>query len=59
MGAYLRGVTIVALFDAVFIGLALVVIGVPFALPLAVLTFITAFVPIVGATVAGAAAGLG
>jgi putative heme transporter len=58
LGAYLRGVTLVALFDAVFIGLALVVIGVPFALPLAVLTFITAYVPIVGATVAGAAATL-
>ena len=58
LGAYLRGVSIVALFDAVFIGLALVVIGVPFALPLAVLTFVTAYVPIVGATVAGAAATL-
>ncbi len=58
LGAYLRGVVIVALFDAVFIGLALVIIGVPLALPLAVLTFVTAFVPIVGATVAGAAATL-
>ncbi len=56
LGAYVRGVVVVALFDAVFIGLALWLIGVPLVLPLAVLTFVTAFVPIVGATVAGVAA---
>ena len=58
LGAYLRGVLIVALFDAVFIGLALVVLGVPLALPLTVVTFIGAFIPIVGALAAGAAATL-
>ena len=58
LGAYLRGIVIVALFDAVFIGLALVALGVPLALPLTVITFIGAFVPIVGALVAGAAATL-
>ncbi len=58
LGLYLRGVLIVAAFDAVFIGLALVLVGVPLALPLTVITFIAAFVPIVGAIVAGAAATL-
>lgn len=56
LGAYVRGTIVVALFDAVFIGLALWVIGVPLVVPLAVLTFATAFIPIIGATVAGAAA---
>ena len=56
MSGYVRGVSLVALFDAVFIGLALFVIGVPLVLPLAVLTFFAAFVPLVGAFVAGAAA---
>ena len=56
LGAYARGVVVVAAFDAVFIGLALWVIGVPLVLPLAVLTFFTAFIPIVGAFAAGAAA---
>lgn len=42
-----------ALFDATFIALCLLVIGVPFLLPLAVITFIGAFIPLIGATVAG------
>jgi len=58
LGAYLRGIVIVALFDAVFIGLALVALGVPLALPLTVITFIGAFIPIAGAIAAGAAATL-
>jgi predicted PurR-regulated permease PerM len=51
LGAFVRGQTLVALFDAVLIGLALLVIGVPLVLPLAVLTFFGAYVPVVGATV--------
>jgi putative heme transporter len=54
--AYVRGTVLVAAIDAVGIGLALLLLGVPLALPLIVLTFLGAFVPIVGATVAGAAA---
>ena len=38
----------------VFIGAGLLIVGVPLALPLAVLTFIGGFVPIVGALFAGA-----
>ena len=56
LGAYLRGQGLVALFDALFIGLALVVIGTPLVLPLVVLTFFGAFIPIIGAVAAGAAA---
>lgn len=41
------------LLDAVFIGLGLWILGVPLVLPLAVLTFVSAFVPIVGALFAG------
>jgi len=46
----------VATVDAVLIGLALLIVGVPLALPLIVLTWIAAFFPIIGAIVAGAAA---
>ena len=56
LAAYLRGMTVVALFDSVFIGLALVIIGVPAALPLAVFTFFGAYIPIAGALITGLAA---
>ncbi|MDP9400804.1 MAG: AI-2E family transporter [Actinomycetota bacterium] len=58
LGHYMRGVSFVACVDAVFIGLALAIIGVPLVIPLAVLTFLAAFIPFVGAVVAGAAAAL-
>jgi len=56
--AYLVGVVIIGFFDAVFIALALILIGVPLVLPLAVLTFFAAFFPLVGAIVAGSVAAL-
>ncbi|WP_249522347.1 AI-2E family transporter [Modestobacter marinus] len=56
LGGYLRGTTVVALIDAIGIGVALVVIGVPLAFALAVLTFLGAYIPVVGAFVAGLAA---
>jgi predicted PurR-regulated permease PerM len=46
-------VAIVGAVDAVFIGTALWIMGVPIALPLAVLTFVGAFLPVVGAFLAG------
>jgi putative heme transporter len=58
LGRYVRGIAVVAVFDAVVIGAALAVLGVPLALPLAVLIFLGAFVPIIGATVTGALAAL-
>ncbi|WBB77827.1 AI-2E family transporter [Micromonospora sp. WMMD882] len=56
LGAYSRGTVMIAAIDAVGIGLALVLLGVPLAFPLALITFIGAFIPIIGATVAGAIA---
>ncbi|WP_235854581.1 AI-2E family transporter [Nonomuraea aridisoli] len=53
IGRYIRGVALVGLFDGFFIGLALWILGVPIALPLAVLTFVGAFLPVVGALIAG------
>jgi predicted PurR-regulated permease PerM len=54
LAGYVRGTSITALIDAVFIGLGFLIIGVPLVVPIAVLTFVLAFIPIVGATVAGA-----
>jgi predicted PurR-regulated permease PerM len=56
LGGFIRTQALVSLIDAVFIGLALVLVGVPLAVPLAILTFFAGFVPIVGAFVAGALA---
>lgn len=56
LGGYLRGVAATGFVDAFFIGIALVILGVPLVLPLVVLTFFGAFFPVVGATIAGALA---
>ncbi|MEU6797918.1 AI-2E family transporter [Nonomuraea wenchangensis] len=53
IGRYVRGIAIVGAVDGFFIGIALWILGVPMALPLAVLTFIGAFLPVVGAFLAG------
>lgn len=58
LGNYVRGVVIIALFDATIIGATLFLLGVPLALPLAVLVFLTAFIPLLGAIVSGAFAAL-
>ncbi|GAA3665846.1 AI-2E family transporter [Arthrobacter ginkgonis] len=58
LGGYVRGTALIALVDAVLIGIGLAIVGVPLALPLAVIVFIGAFIPIVGATVAGLLAAL-
>jgi predicted PurR-regulated permease PerM len=51
--AYVRGTVFIAFTDALFIGLAITIIGVPLALPLSILVFFGAFVPIAGALVTG------
>jgi predicted PurR-regulated permease PerM len=56
VGVYVRTIPVVALVDAILIGGGAAVLGIPFALPIAVLTFLAAFVPVVGAVVAGALA---
>jgi predicted PurR-regulated permease PerM len=50
---YFTGVTIVAAFNAVVVGLGALILGVPLAGTIAVVTFITAYVPYIGAWVAG------
>lgn len=58
MGDYIRGTATVAAVDALGIGLGLAFLQVPLALPLAVIVFLTAFIPLVGATLAGFLAAL-
>ncbi|MFL6128662.1 MAG: AI-2E family transporter [Mycobacteriales bacterium] len=51
--SYVRATLAVAFVDAVGIGVGAALLGVPLALPLGVLVFLGAFVPIVGATLSG------
>jgi putative heme transporter len=51
---YFRGVTFVAAFNGTVVGLAALILGVPLAGTIAVVTFVTAYVPYIGAVVAGA-----
>jgi predicted PurR-regulated permease PerM len=56
--AYIRGIALIALIDALLIGIALLVIRVPLVLPLMLITFIGGFFPLVGAFLAGLVASL-
>jgi predicted PurR-regulated permease PerM len=56
ISGYMRGVALIAVVDAVLIGIALALIGVPLVVPLMVVVFLGAFIPLVGAFVAGAIA---
>lgn len=56
LGGFFRSQAAVGFLDAVFIGIGLLILGVPLALPLAVLTFLGGFVPIIGALIAGSLA---
>jgi predicted PurR-regulated permease PerM len=51
---YFLGVTYVAAFNAIVVGLAALVLGVPLAGTIAVVVFVTAYVPFIGAFVSGA-----
>jgi predicted PurR-regulated permease PerM len=51
---YFRGVTFVAAFNGIVVGLAALILGVPLAGTIAVVTFVTAYIPYIGAVVAGA-----
>jgi predicted PurR-regulated permease PerM len=53
LSGYVRGIALVGLVDAVLVAIALLIIGVPLVVPLAVVTFFAAFVPLIGAFVAG------
>lgn len=50
---YFTGVTIVAAFNGVVVGLGAFILGVPLAGTIAVVTFVTAYVPYIGAWTAG------
>jgi predicted PurR-regulated permease PerM len=54
LSEFIRQQALVGFIDAFFIGLGLWIFDVPLVLPLAVLTFFGAFIPIIGAFVAGA-----
>ncbi|BBE21966.1 hypothetical protein MN0502_08490 [Arthrobacter sp. MN05-02] len=58
LSSYIFAQATVALVDAVFIGLGLVLLDIPLAVPLAVLVFLSAFIPVVGAIVSGLVATL-
>jgi predicted PurR-regulated permease PerM len=50
---YFRGVTLVAAFNGVVVGLAALILDVPLAGTIGVVTFVTAYVPYIGAVIAG------
>lgn len=58
MRLYLIATGLTGLIDGILIAIALLVLGVPLVLPLAVLTFLGGFFPLVGATLAGLVAAL-
>ena len=58
LSGFIKAQAAVGLVDAVLIGIGLAVLGVPLALPLAVLVFFGAFIPIIGAVVTGILAAL-
>jgi predicted PurR-regulated permease PerM len=54
--SYVRATVVVALVDAVGIGIGLAILQVPLVIPLAALVFLGAFVPIIGSFLAGSVA---
>ena len=58
LGGYIRGTAINGVVNGTVMGVTLVVVGVPLAVPLAFLTFVGAFIPLVGAIVTGVLAAL-
>jgi predicted PurR-regulated permease PerM len=58
LGGYVRGTTLIALVEATLIGTSVAILGVPLALPIAIVVFIGAFIPLLGATAAGTVAAL-
>jgi len=54
LGGFIRAQAVVSFVDAFFITVGLVILGVPMAMALGVITFIAGFIPYVGAIVAGA-----
>jgi putative heme transporter len=53
LSGFIRGTALVALVDAIGIGVGLAIVGVPLVLPIAVVTFFAGFIPVIGAFIAG------
>jgi predicted PurR-regulated permease PerM len=53
LGGYLRGAALLGFVEGIAIAVALTVVGAELAFPMALITFLAAFVPVVGAIVAG------
>jgi predicted PurR-regulated permease PerM len=53
LGGFVRGTALIAAIDATLIGIGLWILGVPLAFALAVVIFLGAFVPFVGAAISG------
>ncbi len=53
---FIRATVLVAMVDAVGIGIGLVAVGAPLVAPLAALTFLAAFIPVIGAVLSGVVA---
>ena len=53
LGGYLRGAATLGTVEGIAIAIALTLVGADLAVPMAVVTFLAAFVPFIGATVAG------
>ena len=54
--SYVRATVVVAMVDAIGIGIGLAILGVPLVIPLAALVFLGAFIPIIGSFLAGSVA---
>ena len=53
LAQYMGGIALVGLFDATLIAIALWIVGAPLVIPLALLVFLGAYIPLVGAFVSG------
>lgn len=53
LSRYVKGLALVGLVDATAIAIGLLIVGVPLVAPLAILVFIGAFLPVVGAFISG------
>lgn len=58
LGGYARGTALIAAVDAIGVGIGLLILKVPLAIPLIVIIFLTAFIPLLGAVVASGLAAL-
>src|SRR5690606_18257816 len=56
IGGYLRGSATLGVLEGTIIAITMAIVGAPLAIPVGVLTFAAAFIPMVGAVIAGVVA---